>query len=343
MPAQMALALFAGYHLAYIARVKRWQLIIILPLVILGLTSSVWEVMAMGITKYSRSPQIPANVLQAFQKIPEITSPFSVVQHRTHDDFSRVQPGYANRFNGYSTSEAIVFHDEPRDLALAIELAEQAFANRLPLRSFQMFLALGADYVFVGPVEQRSDYLPQKFRNPFYFTTTYDDNDVSIFELRTLFPDEPQATFNNGTLEFRGYFIDTASPYPGGQSSTSSEKPAAAPSLVTAWHLNQPTDKNYTVFIHLVDNEGNIIAQADHQLWAWSVTNEGPTTSWMPGLTHLDIVPIPEAAFTTDRPLSIRLGLWLPDTGEQFPVEISSLTVDEVGRLIVGELDLQHP
>jgi hypothetical protein len=339
----MALTLFAGYYLAHITRSGRWQLAIIVPLIILGLASSLWEVLAMGVNKYHHPPQVPANVLQAFQKLPEITPPFSVVQHRLHDDFSRVQPGYANRFNGYSTSEAIsVSHVAPLDLALSIELAKQAFANSLSLRSYQMFLTLGADHVFVGPVEQNAEYHPEKFRHPLYFTPIYDHNDVSIFAVRSLLTGEIQATFDDGTIEFLGYFVDTA---PEQNSDSESGQAASLPSplsptsnLVTAWRLTRPTNKNYTVFIHLVDAEGNIIAQADHQLWAWDVKSEGPTTTWTPKLIHLDPVPVPEAALTAGSSLAIRLGLWLPDTGQHFPAEALTLELDDEDRLVVGKL-----
>ena len=185
----------------------------------------------MGVTKYSRPPQVPANVLLAFDRLPEVTPLFSVVQHRTHDDFSRVQPGYTGRFNGYSTSEAIVFHDEPRELALAIELAKQAFANSLPLRSYQLFRALGADYAFVGPAEHQPDYFPEKFRHPLYFRPVFEGDDVAVFEVRPLFQEQRQAAFDDRAIEFRGYFIDETPVYPDGVP----VELAANPGLVTAW------------------------------------------------------------------------------------------------------------
>jgi hypothetical protein len=337
----MALALFAGYYLADAARTKRWQLIIIVPLIVVGVASSTWEVLAMGVSKYSRPPQIPTNVFQAFQALPENTSPdLAVVQHRIHDDFSRVQPGYADRFNGYSTSEAIsVGSGAPRDLALAIELAKQAFLNRLPLRSYQLFWSLGADYAFVGPTEQEPDYYPQKFSHPLYFTPVYDQSDVAVFEIQPLFSNEPLATFDNNAIEFLGYVIDTTPTFPGEEPTASDQSHNPTPGFVTAWRLTRPADKDYTVFIHLVDAQGNIIAQADHQLWAWDVTGEGPTSSWTPGLPHLDIIPVPEAALTAEKPLTIRLGLWLPTTEQQFQPNPVSLDTDEAGRLIVGELN----
>jgi hypothetical protein len=332
MPAQLALALFAGYYVARVTRQGRWQFIIIIPLIVLGLTSSLWEVLAMGVNKYKHPPQVPANVLQAFDELPQLTPRFSVVQHRIHDDFSRVQPGYADRFNGYYTSEAIsVSNVEPLDLALALELSKQAFDNTLAYRSYQMLLGLGADYVFVGPAEQRPEYTPEKFEYPLYFAPTYDGDDVAVYELQSLLPDEVQATFDGGAIEYLGYFIDPHGHTPG-------QEDRSVPAFVSAWRLSHPTDKNYTAFIHLVDAESNIIAQADHQLWAWDVKTEGPTSVWTPGIPHLDMAPIPENVLAASGPLTIRLGLWLSDTGQHFWVESSMLDVDESGRLVIGEL-----
>jgi len=333
MPAQLVLALFAGYYVARITRQGRWQLVIMIPLIALGLTSSLWEVLAMGVNKYKHPPQIPVNVLQAFDELPQLTPPFSVVQHRTHDDFSRVQPGYADRFNGYSTSEAIsVSNVEPLKLALALELSKQAFDNTLAYRSYQMLLGLGADYVFVGPVEQRSEYTPEKFEYSLYFTPVYQGDDVSVYGLQSLLPGEIQATFDGGTIAYLGYFVDPHGHAPG-------QEDRSVPAFVSAWRLAHSTDKNYTAFIHLVDAGGNIIAQADHQLWAWDVRTEGPSSMWTPDIPHLDMIPIPENVLSASEPLTIRLGLWLPDTGQHFSVETSTLETDGGGRLVIGELD----
>lgn len=332
MPAQLALALFAGVYLARITRQGRWQWVIMIPLIVLGLTSSLWEVLAMGVNKYQHPPQVPANVLKAFDELPAVTPKFSVVQHRTHDDFSRVQPGYTGRFNGYSTSEAIsVSNVEPLKLALALELSKQAFDNTLAYRSYQMLWGLGADYVFVGPVEQRPEFTPEKFEYELYFALVYRGDDVAVFELQPLLPGQVQATFDEGTVEYLGYFVEPHGHVPGHEAQS-------VPAFVSGWRLTRSTDKNYTAFVHLVDAEGTVIAQADHQLWAWDVTTEGPTSMWTPEIPHLDIIPIPASALAASGPLTIRLGLWLPETETYFPVETSMLTVDKGGRLVIGEL-----
>ena len=75
MPDQMVLALFARYYLAHLTRQHRWLLTLVGPLILLGVASSVWEITAMGLSKYQAAPLIPPNVLQSFQQIPEVTPP----------------------------------------------------------------------------------------------------------------------------------------------------------------------------------------------------------------------------------------------------------------------------
>jgi len=344
MPGQLALALFAGYFMANLWTLHwpRWGKMLlagIMTLLIgLGATYALWEFTSMGLAKYAAEPQLSADVYKALQDMPTVTppqdKPFAVVQHRQHRDASRFQLSLAGRPVGYSTGEAVVFHNDVRDLALALELSEQAFDNGLPVWSYQMFHNLGANYIFVGPAEREAMRHPEKYQHPQYFEPVYRQGDFEIYRVRDL-PyapaAQPQAAFDNGAIAFEGYFLDTQPQFPGEQTGRTG--------LVTAWRLAQSTGKNYTVFIHFVDADGNVIAQADHQLWAWDVKSEGPTAVWTPNLTHLDIAPVPEAALAAGSPLTIRLGLWLPDTGEQFTVGAQSLEVDGINRLIIGTLN----
>ncbi|MEM7342666.1 MAG: hypothetical protein AAF485_00355 [Chloroflexota bacterium] len=345
MPGQLVLALFGGYFLARLGKLfpgKVWRLIpvgAIYLLLGLGLAYTVWEFTAMGLTKYWTEPQLSPQVYQTLRTMPQVTAPqnkrFAVVQHRQHREVSRFQLSLGNRPIGFSTGEAVVFHRDVRDLALALELSERAFENGLPVWSSQMFHSLGADYVFVGPAEREAMRHPEKYQHPQYFQSVYQQDEVEIYQVKPLpFQAEPsQTTFDAGGIVFEGFFVDETPRFPGDRPISADDR-----GLVTAWRLTRPPDKNYTTFVHFVDSADTIIAQADHQLWAWNVRSEGPTTSWPVNLTHLDIIPLPPEVLATDEPLTIRLGLWLPDTGQQFPVEETILQVDAEGRLVIGEL-----
>jgi hypothetical protein len=337
MPGQLVLALFAGYLMSRLAALA-WPrpAVVALGLLIgLGVASSAWEFTAMGLAKYWHKPQLTLDVYRTLRDLPTVT--FSrdeflpVVQHRLHRDASRFQLSLGGRPVAFSTGEAIVFHRHVNELALAHELSQQAFDNGLPVWSFQMFRHLGADYIFVGPAERH----PDTYHHSTYFERVYLRGDFAIYEVKPPAYGQAQANFDAGTIIFEGYFIDPEPRYPAGlQAAVAGDTRG----LVTAWRLTRPADKNYTLFVHLVDEQGRIIGQADHQLWAWDVRTEGPTTTWTDEMTHLDIAPIPAAAFDVTPPLTLRLGLWLPDTGQSFPAGESTLPLDEAGRLVAGEL-----
>ncbi|MBN1218424.1 MAG: hypothetical protein JXM69_05830 [Anaerolineae bacterium] len=343
MPGQLVLALFAGYFMVRLPTLPlpRWGRTLLMGIVGLliagGVAYAGWEFISMGLTKYFDQPKLAPDVVQTLRALPEVTypqdKPFPVVQHRLHRDASRFQLSLGNRPVGFSTGEAVVFHRDLPSLALALELSQQAFDNGLPVWSYQMFRNLGADYIFVGPAERETIRHPEKYEHSLYFQQVYQQGDFEIYQVKPPLYQPGQASFDRDTVEFEGYFIDLAPVFPG-EPSTLGETPG----LVTAWRLTRSVDKNYTLFVHLVDTDGNIIAQADHQLWAWDVRSEGPTTTWTPRLVHLDIVPVPETALAAEESLTIRLGLWLPETGEHFPVDTSTLEIDAGGRLMVGEL-----
>jgi hypothetical protein len=352
MPGQLVLALFAGYFMAWLAAAtlpRGWQALQVgglALLIALGLAYTGWEFTAMGLAKYWTEPQLSPDVYQTLRMMPEVTYPqdsrFPVVQHRLHRNASRFQLSLGGRPIGFSTGEAVVFHQDVESLALAHELSRQAFDNSLPVRSYQLFNNLGADYIFVGPAEKEAMRHPEKYRHQQYFRPVFSRADFQIYQVRPLpyGQERGQASFDQGVIEFEGFFFDSNPVYPGDESLLAiSETSLARMGLVTAWRLTEPTEKNYTVYVHFVDSDGNIIAQADHQLWAWDLKTEGPTASWTPELTHLDMVSIPDNVLAGDQPVSVRLGLWLPDTGEQFPVETQLIATDEAGRLIVGELE----
>ena len=69
---------------------------------------------------------------------------------------------------------------------------------------------------------------------------------------------------------------------------------------------------SYRVFIHLVNTDGQILAQADGEPASWS----RPTTGWVPGEYILD-----EHSLTLPPTLppnaSLRIGLYDPATGQR--------------------------
>jgi hypothetical protein len=82
--------------------------------------------------------------------------------------------------------------------------------------------------------------------------------------------------------------------------------------LTLVWRAEQAVSADYKVFVHMVDEDGAIIDQRD----AMPQGNTYPTSLWEAGeyVTDLYELRLP------DRSFSLRIGLYLPETGERLPV-----------------------
>lgn len=86
-------------------------------------------------------------------------------------------------------------------------------------------------------------------------------------------------------------------------------------SLTLAWRADAETAVSYRVFVHLVDESGQILAQSDGEPAAWT----RPTTSWLPGEivldTHdLDLTDVPAGTY------ALNIGLYDPQSGDRVPL-----------------------
>ncbi len=83
--------------------------------------------------------------------------------------------------------------------------------------------------------------------------------------------------------------------------------------LVLYWQSEQPATQSYDVFIHLLDAEGNIVAQAD----SVPVAGLAPTTRWQPGDIIQDVYTIPLPPDLPVGEYTLRVGLYWRETGER--------------------------
>jgi hypothetical protein len=68
--------------------------------------------------------------------------------------------------------------------------------------------------------------------------------------------------------------------------------PAGTLPLALAWRALRPMGRDYTAFVHLLDGEGKLWAQADSQPQGGT----RPTSLWQPGETVIDRVALPLGA-----------------------------------------------
>ncbi len=86
--------------------------------------------------------------------------------------------------------------------------------------------------------------------------------------------------------------------------------------LTLYWQCLGLVDTSYTVFVHLLDEEGNIRGQHD------SVPGQGtlPTTGWVEGEVITDEYRIPVHLDAPPGPYTIAVGMYDADTGDRLPV-----------------------
>jgi hypothetical protein len=106
------------------------------------------------------------------------------------------------------------------------------------------------------------------------------------------------ARFGTG-LELRGYTLETNQ---------------GILSLSLVWHVSEVVSDDYKVFIHLVDDVGAIIEQRD----AMPLDNAYPTSLWLMG----EFIEDNYAFQIPDQPYSIRVGFYMPETGDRLPVSV---------------------
>jgi hypothetical protein len=81
------------------------------------------------------------------------------------------------------------------------------------------------------------------------------------------------------------------------------------------WSCLTPIDRDYTVFVHLLTDEGSLVTQAD----GLPVGGDYPTSFWSPGERiadqHvLDIAGLPSGSYR------LQVGMYLLETGQRLPV-----------------------
>lgn len=88
-------------------------------------------------------------------------------------------------------------------------------------------------------------------------------------------------------------------------------QPGASCSLPLVWRAGAEMPESYHVFVHLVDENGAILAQSDAVPANWT----RPTTGWLPGEYVVDPHELNWPEDLPGGPLRLRVGLYDPDTG----------------------------
>jgi hypothetical protein len=100
--------------------------------------------------------------------------------------------------------------------------------------------------------------------------------------------------------------------------------------LYTRWSCQHPLTKDYTLFIHYVNDAGNVLAQGDHRLGGRSESGTLPTTQWSCPGEYEDMALVPGDLIKGNR-LEVAFGLWIPESGERLASQ-GVLPVDQAAK-----------
>lgn len=106
--------------------------------------------------------------------------------------------------------------------------------------------------------------------------------------------------------------------------------------LTLFWHSQQPIPRDYTVFLHLVDANGQMVGQWDQTPGAGA----SPTTTWQPQQLIVDDYQIPFRVTDTTGPYQLLVGLYDPTTGQRLPLQTGTLPILPEARLQLYQLIL---
>jgi hypothetical protein len=82
------------------------------------------------------------------------------------------------------------------------------------------------------------------------------------------------------------------------------------------WQAIQETDTSYSVFIHLLDDQGELVSQHD----GVPAGGARPTTGWIEGEIIVDEIELPVGELVQGQTYSIIVGLYDPNSGQRLHV-----------------------
>ncbi|MEZ4767777.1 MAG: hypothetical protein R2844_05055 [Caldilineales bacterium] len=92
-------------------------------------------------------------------------------------------------------------------------------------------------------------------------------------------------------------------------------EPGNALDITLYWSPDETTGERLSVFVHLVDDAGNIIGQSDGE----PDSGRAPTSSWLPGETITDRRTVTVRPDAAAGPATLVVGLYDPATGQRVP------------------------
>jgi hypothetical protein len=149
--------------------------------------------------------------------------------------------------------------------------------------------------------------------------------DVEIGELERLFDEPPASSAVHAVFgdlaELVGITVEPAEGDPSNRTD-----------VTLVWQGLSQMPISYRVFVHLIDDRGEIVAQSDGIPAGWT----RPTTGWLPGEFIVDSHVLDTSSIGDDQQLSLRIGLYDPATGVRIEVSGKDSIVYELSGEAAG-------
>ncbi|MCK4316337.1 MAG: hypothetical protein KAX24_11250, partial [Anaerolineae bacterium] len=108
-------------------------------------------------------------------------------------------------------------------------------------------------------------------------------------------------------------------------------------SLTLVWRAEEVPDADYTVFVHLVDQGGALVAQADHP----PLDGAYRTSFWAPGDVVRDPYRLTVDDAVTPCACTLLVGMYDPRTGNRLPAYDGLGTRFENDAIVAGGVIIQ--
>jgi hypothetical protein len=112
--------------------------------------------------------------------------------------------------------------------------------------------------------------------------------------------------------------------------------PGGVVELRLAWQSRESIPANYSIFVHLLDRDGQLVVQQDN----WPVRGTHPTAAWAPGEIVADFYSLPIPLETSPGQYTVYAGMYDAGTGERLPVTVDGEKQAD-GRLAVCTVTVQ--
>jgi hypothetical protein len=106
--------------------------------------------------------------------------------------------------------------------------------------------------------------------------------------------------------------------------------------LVTQWACQMQVPRDYTLYVHFLDDHDQTVAQADHLLGQETAVGFHPTQAWSCPAVVEDRVLVPRDLLADLADVRVAIGVWKPETGERLHPHPGALFIDQYGRVVLG-------